>query len=40
LFAAAVRQHIVSRPKVVNRVRRTFAVAFLALGARLALIER
>jgi threonine/homoserine/homoserine lactone efflux protein len=40
LFAAAVRQHIVSRPKVVNRVRRTFAVAFLALGVRLALIER
>jgi threonine/homoserine/homoserine lactone efflux protein len=40
LFAAAVRQHIVSRPKVVNRVRRTFALAFLALGARLALIER
>lgn len=40
LFAAAVRRHLVSRPKAVSRLRRTFAVAFVALGARLALTER
>jgi threonine/homoserine/homoserine lactone efflux protein len=40
LFAAAVRTHLVSRPKAVTRMRRTFAVAFVALGARLALTER
>jgi threonine/homoserine/homoserine lactone efflux protein len=40
LFAAGVRSHIVSRPQVVTRLRRTFAVAFLALGARLAFTER
>ena len=40
LFAAAVRRHIVGRPQVVIRLRRTFAVAFVALGARLALTER
>jgi threonine/homoserine/homoserine lactone efflux protein len=40
LFAAAVRSHIVSRPQVVTRLRRTFAVVFVALGLRLALTER
>jgi threonine/homoserine/homoserine lactone efflux protein len=40
LFAAAVRTHLVSRPTAVTRMRRTFAVAFIALGARLALTER
>jgi threonine/homoserine/homoserine lactone efflux protein len=40
LFAAMVRRHIVSRPLVLTRLRRTFAVAFVALGARLALTER
>ena len=40
LFAAAVRTHIVNRPQVLTRMRRTFALAFVALGARLALSER
>jgi threonine/homoserine/homoserine lactone efflux protein len=40
LFAAAVRQHVVSRPKVLMWMRRSFAAAFVALGARLALAER
>jgi threonine/homoserine/homoserine lactone efflux protein len=40
LFAAAVRRHIVNRPRAVIRLRRTFAVAFVALGARLAFTER
>ena len=40
LFAAAVRKHIISRPKVLTWMRRTFAAAFVALGARLAFAER
>jgi threonine/homoserine/homoserine lactone efflux protein len=40
LFAAAVRQHVVSRPKVLMWMRRSFAGAFVALGAKLALAER
>ena len=40
LFAASVRDHIVSRPRVLTWMRRTFAGAFVALGARLALAER
>jgi len=40
VFAAAVRTHIVSRPRVLTWMRRTFAGAFIALGARLALTER
>jgi threonine/homoserine/homoserine lactone efflux protein len=38
--AAAVRDHVVSRPRVLAWLRRTFAAAFVALGARLALAER
>jgi threonine/homoserine/homoserine lactone efflux protein len=40
VFAAAVRQHVISRPRVLTWMRRTFAGAFVALGARLALTER
>ena len=40
LFAAAVRTHVVSRPRVMTWMRRTFAGAFVALGARLALAGR
>jgi len=40
LFAAAIRQHVISRPAVLKWMRRTFAAAFVALGARLALAER
>jgi threonine/homoserine/homoserine lactone efflux protein len=40
VFAAAVRTHIVTRPRVLTWMRRSFAAAFLALGARLALTER
>src|SRR5687767_1110135 len=37
VFAAAVRSRIVSRPRVMAWMRRIFAGAFVALGARLAL---
>lgn len=40
VFAAAVRQHIVTRPRVLLWMRRSFAAAFVALGAKLALTER
>jgi threonine/homoserine/homoserine lactone efflux protein len=40
LFAAAVRKHVISRPRVLAWMRRTFAAAFAALGARLAFAER
>ncbi|XUM21216.1 LysE family translocator [Bradyrhizobium oligotrophicum S58] len=40
LFAAAVRDRIVSRPRVMTWLRRAFAGGFALLGARLALAER
>jgi threonine/homoserine/homoserine lactone efflux protein len=40
LFAAAIRSHVLSRPKVLAWMRRTFAAAFVMLGAKLALAER
>lgn len=40
LFAAAVRRHVISRPGVLLWMRRSFAAAFVALGAKLALAER
>jgi len=40
LFAAAVREHVVTRPRVLTWMRRSFAAAFVALGAKLALADR
>jgi threonine/homoserine/homoserine lactone efflux protein len=40
LFAASVRRHVIARPRVLTWMRRIFAAAFVALGARLALSER
>ncbi|MFI7316036.1 LysE family translocator [Streptomyces venezuelae] len=37
-FAAAMRHHVISRPRVVAWMRRTFAAAFAALGTRLAFL--
>ena len=39
-FAASIRTHVVSRPRILAWMRRTFAGAFVALGAKLALAER
>jgi len=38
--AAAVRRQVVSRPRVLGWMRRTFAAAFVGLGVKLALAER
>lgn len=40
LFAASVRSHVIARPRILTWMRRLFAGAFVALGARLALAER
>jgi threonine/homoserine/homoserine lactone efflux protein len=40
LFAASVRRHVISRPRVLTWMRRTFAGAFVALGAKLAVTSR
>ena len=40
LFAASIRNHVISRPRVLTWMRRTFAGAFVALGAKLALADR
>ncbi len=39
-FAASIRNHVVSRPAVLTWMRRTFAGAFVMLGAKLALADR
>ena len=39
-FAAAVRDQVISRPRVLRWTLRTFAGSFAALGVRLALIAR
>jgi threonine/homoserine/homoserine lactone efflux protein len=39
-FAAAIRNHVITRPRVLTWMRRAFAGAFLALGARLAVADR
>lgn len=40
VFAAAVRNRIISRPQVVTWMRRVFGGAFVALAGRLALADR
>ena len=39
LFAAAIRNHVISRPQVLAWMRRSFAAAFAALGLKLALAD-
>lgn len=39
-FAASIRRQVVSRPALLAWLRRSFAAAFVALGAKLALTER
>jgi threonine/homoserine/homoserine lactone efflux protein len=40
VFAASVRDQIISRPKVLTWMRRSFAAAFAGLGLKLAFSER
>jgi threonine/homoserine/homoserine lactone efflux protein len=40
LFAASIRDRVISRPRVLTWMRRTFAGAFVSLGVKLAFAER
>jgi threonine/homoserine/homoserine lactone efflux protein len=40
LLASVVRERITSQPRVMTWMRRTFAGAFVAVAARLALAQR
>ena len=40
VFAASVRTHLIQHPRIVDRLRRVFAVSFVALGAKLATTAR
>jgi threonine/homoserine/homoserine lactone efflux protein len=40
LFAAAIRRHVITRPRVVTWMRRLFAGGFAGLAARLAAADR
>ncbi len=40
LFAASIRSRVLARPRVLTWLRRSFAGAFVALGAKLALADR
>ena len=40
LFAAGVRDRVITRPRVMAWLRRSFAAGFAALGAKLAFAER
>jgi len=40
LFAASIRDHVMSRPRILTWMRRTFAGAFALLGAKLAIADR
>lgn len=40
LCAAAIREHLIARPLVMPRMRRLFAMTFVALAGRLATVDR
>lgn len=40
VFAASVRRHVISRPRVIRWLRRSFAGAYVVLAGRLALADR
>lgn len=40
LFASAMRQHVVSKPRIVRLFQRTFSLSYIGLGARLATTHR
>jgi threonine/homoserine/homoserine lactone efflux protein len=40
VFAASVRNHVLSRPGIMKWLRRTFAATFVGLGVKLAVSER
>lgn len=39
-LAAAMRKFVLDRPRVIRRMRQSFAICFVAMGAKLALTDR
>jgi len=40
IFASAMRRHVITRPKVIARLRRSFAATYVVLAARIAVQSR
>jgi threonine/homoserine/homoserine lactone efflux protein len=40
LFASGMRNHVISKPRIVRRIQRTFSISYLGLGAKLAITHR
>lgn len=40
VFAAGMRRHVISRPRVMTWMRRVFGATYIALAGRLALASR
>ncbi|HVX47443.1 MAG TPA: LysE family translocator [Mycobacteriales bacterium] len=40
LFAGAMRHHVITKPRIVRRIQRTFSVSYIGIGARLATAHR
>jgi len=40
LFASGMRKHVISKPRIVRRIQRTFSISYLGLGAKLAITHR
>lgn len=40
IFASGVRRHVISKPKIVNRLRKSFAVTYVLLAGRIAVQGR
>ncbi len=40
LFASAMRKHVVSKPRIVRRIQRTFSASYVGLGVKLATTHR
>jgi threonine/homoserine/homoserine lactone efflux protein len=40
LFASGMRKHVISKPRIVRRIQRTFSISYVGLGAKLAVTHR
>ena len=40
IFAASMRRFILNRPRIINAIRKSFALTFVALSAKLAATSR
>jgi threonine/homoserine/homoserine lactone efflux protein len=40
LFASAMRHHVITKPRIVRRIQRTFSLSYIGIGAKLATAHR